>query len=1121
MKLVYSVQLPISSHKDKIVEEIVKNSVVVVVGETGSGKSTQIPKMILEALAVQEKTDPEFANFKIACTQPRRLAATSIAGWIAQEVGVELGKEVGYKIRFDDETHQGTLITICTDGILLQEMKGDNLLSNYDAVMVDEAHERNLNIDFLLGLLKDIQEKRLENGLKPLKLLVTSATFDAEKFALFFEDLNHGKKVPIINVSGRMFPVEIVHREVPHDLSYFRRVAEEVKKICNSTSSGDVLIFMPGEAEIFSTIKEIEYLKLPKVQCLPLYSRLTMEEQQLIYKEHPGKRNIIVATNIAETSLTVPGIKFVIDTGLARITDFNYRTGIGSLEVKPISQASAIQRTGRAGRVEPGTAIRLYSEEDFNEREKYTKPEIQRSDLASVLLHMILIGIKNVYAFQFIDPPNQRAFQEAFKTLHELGALDADNNLTELGVKMAHLPLEPRISAMLLAAEKYDCVRQIAVIASSLSVKDPFLRPNGEEDLADHAKRFFQKLAQGGSGRNYRWQKIRRGRKIIRKKVYLDDGQDSFLSDLVVFLVVWNKVMAIFTEAEREKYCQENYLNYKVIQEIEQIYFQLLDTLKIFAGEEFKKYLGDEARINLLLDLENNEGILKSIASGLIQNLCEGSGKQNYRSRAAENIFVHPGSILFNRHPHWFVSAEIVETTKLYARNNTVVDPSWFEEIAPHLCDYKYGNIFFDKALGKVVREEEIFFRGHRIVRGRLVEVKEKDRFLAFEYFVREGLVKKSLQRFFGFLTTNDKVIDSLKEYAAKSGQEKLNLEPKRLLEWYVLQFSKAKLQPTSKEELLEIVKQKGESFLTMKLEDFLNKNEVERLDKIYPNQVYINGKPFEVRYFADHYKYPAGPVISLRTQDLVDLDSQKISNLVPGNTNFKPYLLVCNGEPFVAPTAEGTDVEELKIEYDQWHLKKAWKKIKHDHEKTGILPAEIFIYTAHLLEKVEIGTSMFFGKGANAIVYGYLGMQMDGKKVSLKMYDDFAKALKMTVLTLKAVFKVMAKNNFYFKESDLLRVEAKYEKYFHGLEVKDRLEELLWKELDLEKSIGDLKNLNDGNWLRKMLENKLANLEKTKETVLKNWEKLLDQVAKLHELNNGKLDFEDIQDLKEQIEKD
>jgi ATP-dependent helicase HrpA len=1120
MKLIYSAQLPISSHKDKIVQEIVKNSVVVVVGETGSGKSTQIPKMILEALAVQDNTDPEFANFKIACTQPRRLAATSIAGWIAEESGVELGKEVGYKIRFDDETFKGTLITICTDGILLQEMKGDSLLSNYDAIMVDEAHERNLNIDFLLGLLKDIQTKRLEKGLNPLKLLITSATFDAEKFALFFEDLNHGKKVPIVNVSGRMFPVEIVHREVAHDLTYYRKVADEIKKICNTTSSGDVLIFMPGEAEIFATIKAIETLQLPRVQCMPLYSRLTMEEQQLIYKEHPGKRNVIVATNIAETSLTVPGIKFVIDTGLARITDFNYRTGIGSLEVKPISQASAIQRAGRAGRVEAGTAIRLYSEADFLEREKYTKPEIQRSDLASVLLHMILIGIKNIYAFQFIDPPDQRAFQEAFKTLHELGALKGDNVLTELGLKMAHLPLEPRISAMLLAAEKYDCVRQVAIIASSLSVKDPFLRPNGEEEEADQAKRFFQRLAQGGGGRNYRWQKIRRGRKIIRKKVYLDESDESFLSDLMVFLVVWNKVMGIVTTEARMQYCQENYLNYKVIEEIEQIYFQLLDTLKIFAGEEFDKYLGKHAREDLQLDLSESEGILKSIASGLIQNLCEGSGK-TYRSRAAENIFVHPGSILFNRHPKWFVSAEIVETTKLYARNNTVVDPTWFEEIAPHLCDYKYGNVFFDKGLGKVVREEEIFFRGHRIVRGKLVEVKEKDRYLAFEYFVREGLVKKSLQRYFGFLTGNDRVIEDLKQYASKSRQQKLILDGKRLFEWYVLQFSKAKLQPTSKEELLEIISKKGEGFLQMKLESFLKKTELERLDKLYPEKVYINGKPFEVRYFADHYKYPAGPVISLRTQDLIDLSNDKVAKLVPENPQFKPYFLVCNGEPFVAPTAEGTDIEEIKVEYDQWHLKKAWKKVKHDQEKTGILPAEIFIYAKHLLEKIEIGMSLFFGKGANAIVYGYVGMQMDGKKVSIRVYDDFAKALKMSMLTLKAVFKVLAKTNFYFKETDLVRLEQKYEKYFHGLEIKQRLEELLWQEIGLEKSITDLKMLNDGNWLRKLMEKKLTELEKTKDKVVKDWEKLLDQVQKLHDLNNGKLDPEEMRDLKEKIERD
>ncbi len=1082
MKFKYSEELPISKHREQIVSAIADNQVVVVVGETGSGKSTQIPKMILEALAQMDKTDPEFSQFKIACTQPRRIAATSISSWIAKDLEVELGKEVGYKIRFDDDTTKGTLITICTDGILLQEMKSDNLLSNYDAVLVDEAHERNLNIDFLLGLLKDIQARRLERGLRPLKILVTSATVDSQKFVNFFAELNGEQEIPVINVSGRMYPVDIKFQPVDYHENLYKKIAKIIDGIVNSPKSGDVLIFMPGEAEIFSTIRAIDFLSLKNVKCLPLYSRLSMEDQQEIYDPYDGVK-IVISTNIAETSLTVPGIKYVIDSGLARIKDFNFHTGIGSLEVKKVSKASSIQRTGRAGRIAPGVCIRLFAEEDFEEREAYTKPEIQRSDLASVVLHMVLIGIHDVYNFNFIDLPDMGAFRSAFKVLHELGALDSANNLTDLGRKMAHLPLEPRISSMLLAAERYNCVRQVAVIASSLSVKDPFLRPNGEEDEADSAKRYFQKLA-GRSGRKYKMIKVRKGRRMIRKKVpiKLDQGS-SYVSDLVVFLHVWNKIKSIEGREAREQFCEQNYLNFQVIDEIEQIYHQLLDTLHTFAGQEFEKYLHG-SNGDLQMDLTNVEGIVKSISAGLIQNICESANGQSYRSGRANDILIHPGSALFGLNPKWFVSAEIVETTRLYARNNTVVDPEWFEEVAPYLCTYKYGDLYYDRKLKKTVREEDVFFKGHRIIRKRITTVRQKDRYQAFEFFVREALVKKGLIGKYDFVAKNERVRKELEEYAAMTKNEKYLIDYQKLFDWYVVRCTEHKIYPVSETELDSLLAIKGKDALLLKLDDFIAEEDRNSLREDFPEEIYFNGNPYKVRYFAGHYKYPDGPAICLRVQDLLDLGNRKITNIIKDNPKFKPFIVVCNGEEFINPIVMGADLDEIRSEYDLMQLKKQWKVARREVEVKGLRGNDVLEYFQQVLEEVEIGNSIF-ASGSNLAVMGYKGLRKEGKKYLLTLFDKKEKAVVGTLEVLKDLFANIVKQNLYFTDTEKKRMISKLEKCFPYDNAVRKLEELVWQGLGIDRELISQSKLNSQNAVKEFLESKKNHLEEVKQKIL------------------------------------
>ncbi|KKS91353.1 MAG: ATP-dependent RNA helicase dhx8 [Parcubacteria group bacterium GW2011_GWF2_43_11] len=639
-------ELPILKHREEILESVIDHQVTVVIGETGSGKTTQIPQFLFEL--------GSGLSGKIGVTQPRRVAATSVAYFVSRQLGCDIGQEVGYKIRFDDNTTEGTAIKFMTDGILLREMQSDPMLSEYSVIMVDEAHERSLNMDFLLGLLKGLLKKRSD-----LRLIVSSATIEEVKFSRYFSG------APVINVSGRTHPVDIKYCAGSGNLFPNTRdqTVELVEQIHRSTETGDILIFLDGEGAINGMIEEIERKQLPDLICLPLYGNMVFDEQMKVFKP-TRERKVIVATNIAETSITIDGVVYVIDMGFEKRTGFHPETGIQSLDLSPISKASAAQRAGRAGRTQPGMCYRLYPENDFNSREEYTVPEIQRTDLAGVVLQMKSLGITDIENFDFIDPPDRESFEAAYKTLVILGALDKGNGLTSVGRLMAKLPLEPRIGRMLVAAQEYGCVDEVCIIAASLSsIRSVFARPKDKQFEADQAHKVFK------------------------------DKTSDFLT-----------LLSVYDAYERfgcdEQWCYQHFLNNRVLCEIRNVKNQLKDIL---------------SRAGISGSTKDPEKISKAVATGLVENIFQNLGHHAFGGSDGKFVYIHPGSVLFGEYALWMVAASIVETTKTFTRNCAVIEPSWIAEIAPQLCNTRTEANYSNQREGKIEAIKHIYFRDTEI----------------------------------------------------------------------------------------------------------------------------------------------------------------------------------------------------------------------------------------------------------------------------------------------------------------------------------------------------------------------------------------------------------------------
>ncbi len=707
--IAYPAELPITSRKDEIVAAIRDHQVVVIAGETGSGKTTQIPKMCLEAgLGIEAK---------IGCTQPRRVAALSISRRIAEELNVAWGREVGCKIRFDDRSSGQTYIKLMTDGILLAETQGDPDLSEYNAIILDEAHERSLNIDFLLGHLKGLLARR-----KDLKLIVTSATIDTQAFSQHFDN------APIIEVSGRMYPVEVKYQpldaesEERGEVNYVDAAVQAAENLLYETPSGDLLIFMPGERDIRETADQLEGRFSGEAEIVPLFGRLSSGDQQRVFAQS-SRRKVVIATNIAETSLTIPGIRYVIDTGLARISRYNPRTRVKRLPIEPVSQSSANQRKGRAGRVQAGICIRLYAEEDFNARSPFTQPEIQRANLAEVILRMKAFHLGDIETFPFVQPPTPAAIANGYALLQELGALDEKRALTRIGEDLARLPIDPTLGRMLLQSQDEHATRELLIIAAGLSIQDPRERPLDQKDAAAAAHKQFS------------------------------DPQSDFLSLLNIWTAVHDEWDRLRTQGQRRKFCKQRFLSYLRMREWQDVYSQLHDALD------------DLGTLKLNESNAAYDGIHRSILAGLIGHVACCEERNTYKAAGNRLVSVFPGSALYARgepqkkpvtkggkpppkpkshQPQWIVAGEIVETSQLFARTVAGIDPQWIFQLAPHCCKLLHQNPHWNPGAGNVLVEEIITLHGLEVQRRKVAygNINSKD---ATAIFIRSALVEENL----------------------------------------------------------------------------------------------------------------------------------------------------------------------------------------------------------------------------------------------------------------------------------------------------------------------------------------------------------------------------------------
>lgn len=728
----YPDELPVVAARAEILKAITDNQVVIICGETGSGKTTQIPKICLELGRGISGT--------IGHTQPRRLAARSVANRIADELSSELGQTVGFKVRFNDKLTSNTRIKLMTDGILLAEIQNDPYLDQYDTLIIDEAHERSLNIDFLLGYLKQVLLKRPD-----LKLIVTSATIDPERFSRHFD------QAPIISVDGRTWPVEIRYRpledpdsqgdEVTDDASALLEACEELA----ACGGGDILVFLPGEREIrdhadFLAKRASSSKRLRGTEVLPLFARLSASEQNRIFSSH-GRRRIILATNVAETSLTVPGIRYVVDFGVARMSRYSVRSKVQRLPVEKVSKASANQRKGRCGREAPGVCIRLYSEDDFEARAEFTEPEILRTNLASVILQMEGMRLGHVENFPFVEAPEAKFINDGYRLLHELGAVSESRKLLPLGRSLSRLPIDPRFARMLFASKEEGCVEQILTIVSALSVQDPRERPMEKQQAADEMHAEFS------------------------------DSASDFLSwiNLWEFLNVQSERLS---SNQFRKMCRQRFLSWLRIREWRDVRKQLRQQLQ-------------ESGFPLNNSEPAYENIHRALLTGLLGNIAVKDDQKNYLGTRNRKVHIFPGSGLFKSGPKWMMSAEVSETTRLYARSVAMIKPEWVEGLAPHLLKHSYFGATWQRKRGQVGAFRKSSLYGLEINPKKRVNFGPIDPAAAREIFIRDALVEGNFNTRAGFYHHNLKMIDDVQTLEDKTRRRDILVDPQELYYFY------------------------------------------------------------------------------------------------------------------------------------------------------------------------------------------------------------------------------------------------------------------------------------------------------------------------------------------------
>ena len=841
--------LPITAKADEIIDLISKNRVVIITGETGSGKSTQIPKLCLAA--------KRGVDGMVGCTQPRRIAATAVAHRIAEELGENLGESVGYKIRFKDRTSENTYIKIMTDGILLAETLKDPLLNRYDTIIVDEAHERSLNIDFILGILKTLLKKRDD-----LKLIITSATIDTEKFSKAFGN------APSIKVSGRMFPVEVRYFSTDHDQekqrqkenndqAHIEMAVKAVDKLVNESPRGDILVFMPTEQDIRETCDLLEGKYYKGAKILPLFARLSGFEQSKIFSS-ATRRKIIIATNIAETSITIPGIKYVIDTGLARISQYTPGSRTTALPVLSISKSSADQRKGRCGRVENGVCIRLFSEDDFNARKAFTLPEILRTNLAEVILKMIALKLGNISEFPFIDQPAAKNIKDGFDLLFELGAIIHDRSgkkpkpakeffLTKKGKIMAGIPVDPRLSGMLVQADKEGCLEEIMIIASALSIHDPRMRPGENAGEAD-----------------------------MRHARFYDAS-----SDFITFLNIWNKYHATFKKGKgtnkTKRFCRENFLSFNRMRNWRDIHAQLFDILKEYGLIGAKKF-GENLGLNESDPLYM--AIHKSILSGFLSNIAVKKEKNMFDATRGKQVMIFPGSTLFNKAKTWIVAAEMLETSRLFARTAASIDNSWIKEIGRESCSYTYLNPHWERNKGEVVADRQINLFSLIIDLEKSISYGKVNPDEATDIFIRNALVQGDVKKPFEFMKYNQSLIDEIETMENKVRRKDLLVN-----EEDVFQFYKGKLEGIYDIKTLAnlLKKTKTDNFLRIRKKDLLLYSPDEEELSLFPDNAVLANNKFQYTYSFKPEKNDDGVTIKIPSTIAPTIPSEKLDWLVPG----------------------------------------------------------------------------------------------------------------------------------------------------------------------------------------------------------------------------------------------
>lgn len=827
--------LPVSARRDDIIELIRNHQVVVIAGETGSGKTTQLPKLCLEA--------GRGVRGLIGHTQPRRIAARSVAARIAEELKSELGDKVGYQVRFNDQTSPESYIKLMTDGILLAEIPHDRFLTQYDTIIIDEAHERSLNIDFLLGYLKTLLPKRPD-----LKLVITSATIDVEKFSRHFAD------APVVEVSGRTYPVSIEYRPpFEEDNDIYQGIVAALEEIRSLPQQGDVLVFCHGEGEIREAALAIKRAQFRDLDVLPLYARLSLQEQSRVFAPRGRGQRVILATNVAETSLTVPGIRYVIDTGRARISRYSYRTKVQRLPIEPVSQASANQRAGRCGRLSDGVCYRLYSEDDFNNRPQFTDPEIVRTNLAAVILQMLHLRIGDIRKFPFVDPPDHRLINDGFKLLEELQALNGKGNLTAIGKQLIRLPVDPRIGRMLIAAEREGSLPEMLVIAAAMSIQDPRDRPADKRQAADEKHR--------------QWQ----------------DEKSDFGSLLKLWLHMEEKRVDL-SRNKFSDYCHKNFVSYLRMREWRDLHHQLHNACRELGWKQKSAALDSEGK---------GDAIHRALLAGLLSQVGFRDQEREYAGTRNRRFAIFPGSALHKKQPKWVMAAEMLETSRLFATTVAEINVDWLPELARHLVKHHYSEPHYHVKSGQVMAFEKQTLYGLPVVEGKRVPFGSKDPVLAREIFIQQCLVENGYKGKGKFFNDNQSIIEELHEVEMRIRKRDVLADDREIFAFYDERIPPGTFNLAAFEHWRKEAEQRDPNTLRIPKERLLRRALGDDEIGQFPKSILWEGIEYPLSYHFEPGHAEDGLSVNVPVALLHQIPRYRFDWLVPGMVRDKCIALV------------------------------------------------------------------------------------------------------------------------------------------------------------------------------------------------------------------------------------